>query len=108
MESGLILSHHSDTPPSREEELELTQLPYHRLVGLLMYLAIGTHPDIALTVCKLSQFLAFYSHIHWNAAKCILHYLKGTHDLQLWLSGKDLSVLRGFLDASHTCFPDTG
>jgi hypothetical protein len=93
METGLTLSHHSDTPLACEEELELAQLPYRRLVGLLMYLAIVTRPDIALAVCKLSQFLAFYNRTHWNAGKHVLHYLKGTHELQLRLGGKDPSNL---------------
>jgi hypothetical protein len=108
MEAGLILSRHSDTPLTHEEELELTELPYRRLVGLLMYLAIATRPDIALAVCKLSQFLAFYNHTHWNAGKRVLRYLKGTRELQLWLGGNEPSTLRGFSDASHACCPDTG
>src|SRR5882762_3099245 len=108
MEAGLVLSRHSDTPLTREEELELAQLPYRRLVGLLMYLAIATRPDIALAVCKLSQFLAFFNQTHWNAGKRVLRYLKGTRELQLRLGGKDPSSLRGFSDASHACCPDTG
>jgi hypothetical protein len=50
IEAGLILSRHSDTPLACEEELELAQLPYCHLVGLLMYFAITTCPDISLTV----------------------------------------------------------
>jgi hypothetical protein len=73
-----------------------------------MYLAIATHPDIALTVCKLSQFLAFYNHTHWNAGKRVLCYLKGTCELQLQPGGNEPSILRGFSDASHACCPDTG
>ena len=59
-ESGLVLSRHSDVSLTREEELELLELPYRRLIGLLMYLAIATRPDIALAMQKLTQFLTFY------------------------------------------------
>jgi hypothetical protein len=57
MEASLVLSCHSDTPLICEEELELAQLPYHRLVGLFMYLAIATCPDIALTIASSVNFL---------------------------------------------------
>ena len=108
METGLTLSRHSDVVLTREEESELKDLPYRQLVGLLMYLAIATHPDIALAMAKLSQFLAFYNFAHWNAAKRVLRYLKGTRTLKLRLGGSVVSDLLGFSDASHACCPDSG
>jgi hypothetical protein len=42
MESGLTLSRQSDATLTHEEELEIRDHPYRHLVGLLMYLAIGT------------------------------------------------------------------
>lgn len=54
------------------------KFPYRELVGSLMYLAVGTRPDIAYIVSKLSQFLEHPSVEHWNAAKRVLKYLKGT------------------------------
>jgi hypothetical protein len=77
MESGLILSHHSDTMLTRQEESNLPNLPYRQLIGLLMYIAIATHPDITFAIGKLSQFLSFYNYSHWNAGRRVLHYLKG-------------------------------
>ena len=107
MESGLVLTHHTDTLTC-QEELDLQDLPYHRLVGLLMYLTIATQPDIAFAICKLSQFMNYYCIIHWNAAKQVVHYLKGTCTLQLRLGGKNPSKLMGFCDASYACCPDSG
>src|SRR5882762_1424188 len=78
MESGLVLSRHSDIVLTHEEELELQDIPYRRLVGLLMYLAIATRPDISLAIQKLSQFMTHYCMVHWNAAKRVIRYLKGT------------------------------
>jgi len=108
MESGLVLSRHSDITLTAEQMQELRDLPYRRLVGLLMYLAIATRPDIAFAVGKLSQFLAFYNFLHWLAAKRILRYLKGTRTLRLKLGGTVLARISSFSDASHACCPDTG
>ena len=108
MEAGLVLSRHDDATLSRQEELDLAKLPYRRLVGLLMYLAIATRPDVALAIQKLSQFMNCYREIHWNAAKRVVRYLKGTRTLQLRLGGREPANLLGFSDASYACCPDTG
>lgn len=108
MEAGLILSRYSDVVLTREEELELQHLPYRRLVGLLMYLAIATRPDISLAVQKLSQFMTFYNLTHWAAAKRVIRYLKGTRTLKLRLGGSVAANLTAFCDASHACCPDSG
>jgi len=108
MEAGLILSRYSNAVLTCEEELELQHLPYRRLVGLLMYLAIGTHPDISLAVQKLSQFMTFYNLTHWAATKCGIQYLKGTRTLRLCLGGSVAASLTAFCDASHACCLDSG
>src|SRR5882762_2067298 len=108
MESGLVLSCHSDVALTHEEELELLELPYCHLIGLLMYLAIATCPDIALAMQKLTQFLTFYCPVHWNAAKQVIRYLKGTQTLQLRLGGNTTANLIGFSDTSYACCPDSG
>jgi hypothetical protein len=108
MESGLTLLQHSDVALMQEEELEVQQLPYCRLVGLLMYLAIGTRPDLALAIQKLTQFMTSYNKTHWAAAKRVVRYLKGTQTLKLCLGGSTAGNLVDFCDASHTCCPDSG
>lgn len=50
---------------------------FRSLVGCLQYLTF-TRPDIAFSVNVLCQFLQKPSEVHYNAAKRILHYLKGT------------------------------
>jgi hypothetical protein len=78
MEPSIILSKIPTTPLTAQEELELKTIPYRRLIGRLMYLAVGTHPNILLAVTKLSQFLDCYNFSHWLAAKHVLRYLAGT------------------------------
>ena len=53
-------------------------VPYAKAIGLLMYAALGTQPDIAFTVQHLSQFTTSYGQEHWTAIKHALQYLKGT------------------------------
>ncbi|XP_043481615.1 secreted RxLR effector protein 161-like [Leptopilina heterotoma] len=72
--------------------------PFRELIGALMYIAIGTRPDIAHSVNMLSQYNNSYERIHWVAAKRVLRYLKGTMDLKL-IYKKDDSHLKGYVDS---------
>ena len=62
--------------PSIEENID-ENLPYQSLIGSLMYLATSTRPDISHAVSAL-LFNSQYTQEHWNAAKRLLRYLKGT------------------------------
>ena len=73
------------------------KLPYQRLIGSLMYLAVLTRPDIAYSVSYLSQFNNSYSHVHWNYAKRVLKYLLKTKDYCLRYS-KEGAELEGYVD----------
>lgn len=59
------------------------EAPYRELVGALMYLSVGTRPDIAHAVSYLSQFNDCSTETHWKAAKQVLRYLKGTDNVGL-------------------------
>jgi hypothetical protein len=56
---------------------------YQSIIGLLLYLMIGTHPDIAFVVTKLAQFSANPSQEHFERAKYICRYLVGTRSYSL-------------------------
>jgi hypothetical protein len=107
MEAGISLSKFPAIPLTAQEELDLKAIPYRRLIGRLMYLAVGTCPDISLTVTKLSQFLDCYNFSHWLAAKRVLRYLAGTRQLKLRLGGHVTADIVGFSDASFACCPDS-
>lgn len=74
------------------------QLPYQKLIGSLMYLAVLTRPDIAYSVSYLSQFNNCYSSVHWHYAKRVLKYLSQTKAYCLKYS-RENSELVGFVDA---------
>ena len=77
---------------------EMRQKPYSQLVGSLMYAAIGTRPDIAFTTSTLAQFMSDPAPFHWEAAKRVVRYLKGTQDYSLTFGGEILDLI-GYTDA---------
>ncbi|GKV19984.1 hypothetical protein SLEP1_g30170 [Rubroshorea leprosula] len=80
--------------------------PYRQLVGSLQYLAL-TRPDISFAVNKLSQFLHAPSDVHWQAAKRILRYLKGSLFHGLLLRQQPISPLHAFFDSDWAGDKDT-
>ena len=70
-----------------------------------MYLAVSTRPDISYTVSALSQFNQNHGEEHWNAAKRVLRYLKGT--LDYGLTFRKTGSLHGYVDADWAgCIDD--
>ncbi|KAK2580008.1 hypothetical protein KPH14_010773 [Odynerus spinipes] len=89
MEQGLELN----------DQIEPTQnLPFRELLGSLMYLAMATRPDIAYSVSHLSQYNNQFGKVHWNAAKRILRYLKGTINYGLTFTANKEPII-GYVDA---------
>lgn len=73
---------------SDPDELQLMrEKPYRAIVGSLMYLMLGSRPDIAFAVRECSQFLENPGIAHWRAVKTILRYIKQTSDYGLILGG---------------------
>jgi hypothetical protein len=56
---------------------------YQFIIGSLLYLMMGTRPDISYAVTHLSQFTMNPSEDHHKAALHICHYLTGTQDYKL-------------------------
>jgi hypothetical protein len=61
MDPGLKLRKPDLDQLTLDQRSELSCLPYALLVGCLIYLAVGTRPDISFTVQQLSQYLTNYS-----------------------------------------------
>jgi len=60
---------------------------YQAIIGSLLYLMLGTRPDIAFAVIKLLQFSANSSKEHYERAKYICRYLAGTKDYTMVFDG---------------------
>lgn len=107
MDPGLKLRRADYKKLTREELDQISKLPYRSLVGCLLYLSIGTRPDITYSVQQLSQFLDCYSYAHWNAALRVVRYLSGTRDFKLHLGGNNPISLLGFTDSDWANCLDT-
>src|SRR6266568_190780 len=95
----------AQSPSTSTEYAAMRDVPYHEAVGLAMYAAIRTHPDIAFAVQMVSHFSTNPGTVHWDTIKKIYRYLKGTVDL--WLTyGGEKRELRGFLDADGSMAED--
>ena len=81
--------------------------PYQSLIGCLMYIVVGTRPDIAYAIGRLASFLDCYGLEHWEAAIHVVRYLKGTHTLCLTLGGSDSLQLTGYSDSDYANCVDT-
>ena len=59
-----------------------TKTYYQQMIGTLIYVAIGTRPDVAFAAMRLSQFNNNPTEEHMKYAKYVLRYLKGTKELK--------------------------
>jgi hypothetical protein len=96
-------------PISITDIATMKRIPYHEAVGSLMWVAVGTRPDIAFPVEVLSKFLDNPRPAHWEAVKCVFCYLQlqGTKDGHLTY-GAGKCGLEGYSDADgmsqkHRC-----
>lgn len=62
----------------REEEVEALNFPYRQVVGSLMYLMVGSRPDLAFSVGFLSRTLENPTKDDVIRAKRVLRYVAGT------------------------------
>jgi hypothetical protein len=104
METGLHLTRPSpnNPKPSRLDVDCLVQTPYRSLICSLLYLALGTWPDIAFTINHLARFLDCYGFKYWHTAIRVLRYLKGTCTLTVVLGRIVELFLTGYMDTNFS------
>ena len=64
--------------PNAEQREANHSNDYASLIGSLHYLTITTYPDIAYAINQLAAYTVNPSFNHYNAAKRVLRYIKGT------------------------------
>ena len=88
-----------EQPPATQEQTDdIRNAPYREATGLLMHAAIETRPYITFAVTLLSQYLQNPDRPHWEQAKCVIRYLKGTRDHELKFG--PTGDVEGFSDAN--------
>ena len=92
---------------SREGEDKLEDArKYAEIVGMLMYLANGTRPDLSYSVGALARFMACPRKEHWQRLMGVVRYLKGTANVGIIFDGKKMGDLTGFSDSDFGGDPD--
>jgi hypothetical protein len=84
-----------------EEQASASEIKaYQQVIGSLLYVQIGTRPDISFAVSRLVQYASNPSLQHMQLAKYVLTYLSGTADLRLHYNGACREGLHGYSDSS--------
>ena len=82
------------------EECEtVDQVLYQSAVGTLLYLSVGTRPDITFAVSNVAKYCAKPNKQHWVAVKRILRYLRGTLNFGILYSNNGSKECIGYSDA---------
>eukprot|EP00171_Calliarthron_tuberculosum_P001186 IDg1186t1 len=82
-----------------EDTLASQEIPYRQAIGSLMYLALGTRPDIAFAVSRLAQHCESPLQSHWKAVKRVLRYINRTKNLDLTFLGDTGGEIIGYCDS---------
>jgi hypothetical protein len=100
MEEGHSLTDEEEFKEGEEEYMK--EIPYAQLVGSLNYLSSCTRPDITFPVNLLCRFMGTGKarRKHWDAAKRVCQYLKGTLTHGVTLGGTTPLRLQAYVDAS--------
>eukprot|EP00253_Pinus_taeda_P023981 PITA_23981 len=97
-QSGVKLSVSCTSP-------EVDATLYRQLVRKLLYLT-HTRPDLSFAVGLVARFLQNPRESHWEAAKRILRYVRGTIQFGIHYSAKATPLLVGFTDSDWAGDPD--
>ena len=117
----------SQCATSPADRMFMHDVPYRQAVGSLLWLALGTRPDISYAVGQVAKFNANPGPVHWNAVLRIFRYLKFTgpmgivykysmsnvdNQLVMFRSANDLGglgnpILSGYSDANFARDVDT-
>jgi hypothetical protein len=79
---------------------------YQMVIGSLLYLMLGSRPDIAFAVTKLAQFAARPSEEHFSKALYICRYLRGTSNYCLSYDGASGQGLIAYTDLDWASDPE--
>jgi hypothetical protein len=87
------------------EKLNSEESPFASLVGMLLYIAVNSRPDISATVNRLAKYMSCPTVEHWEAAMDLLGYLRVTKESGLHMGTSDDIV--AYCDADYASDVDT-
>ena len=78
---------------------------YQAAIGSLIYLMLGTRPDLGFSVGKLAQYSSAPTERHWKGVKRILRYVKKTKNTALVLGNREqvnaIGTVTGYFDSAY-------
>jgi hypothetical protein len=87
---------------------ELTnEWPYKEVLGKLMYLMLGSRPDLCYAISYFSRYSTNFTSQHWKGLLNVIGYLGTTKDYLLELGGNKVS-LSGGSDSSYGSLLEKG
>ena len=93
-------AHSDQNKPKIDSDDPPTNAPYREAIGCLMFLMVGTRPDLAYAIGKLSQHCADPRRSHWLAVKHVLRYVHGTQNIGIeFVKSDSTPKLNGYSDA---------
>ena len=82
----------------RSESVEI-ESECRQLIGSLMYVVVGSRPDLCSAVTMLSRYQCCASKLQYKTLLKVLRYVKGTIDLKLTYYQSDDQTVEGFVDS---------
>lgn len=93
--------------PAKGQADSALRSKFQMVIGSLLYLMLGTRPDISFAVTKLAQHAANPTTEHLNKVLYICHYLLGTKSYTLCYDGSSGIGLSAFTDSDWASDPYT-
>lgn len=82
-----------------EKDLNLN-VPYKQLIGSLMYVMLGSRPDLCFSIMYFSQFQSNFGVEHWKHLKNVLRYLQHTKAYRLKYSQSKMNLnVQAYVDS---------
>jgi hypothetical protein len=83
-----------------EEFAEAKHRAYPQIVGPILYASAISRPDLSQPASVLSRFIGKWNETHYQGAKYLLRYIRGTTDLSLAINGDRVKrIIQGYADA---------
>jgi len=92
---------------AKENAAATLRSKYQQVIGSLLYIMLGTQPDIAFVVTKLSQFAFNPTEKHLGKALYICCYLLGTPDYALVYDRPSNGGLLAYANSNWASNPNT-
>lgn len=86
---------------TRDDKHEMN-VPYKEVIGRLMYIMLGSRPDLCYAISYLSRFQDSPTKQNWSQVKRTLRYLSGTRDMVLnYETENEAETVEGYIDADY-------